>query len=63
MIVTVIFDLFELAFLIFTFLDLLVLTTVVFLPKFSDFGEKLSLPTPGVGVGVGVAVAVGVGGR
>ena len=53
-IVTVIFELFELAFLIFTFLGLLILSTLVVLPKFSDLGENVSLPAPGVGVAVGV---------
>jgi hypothetical protein len=56
-IVTVIFDFFELAFLIFTFLGLLVLPTVVF-PNCTDFGENVSFPRPGVGVAVGVPVAV-----
>lgn len=59
MIITLIFELFELMFLIVTFLDLLVLPAVVLSPKFTVFGVIDKIPT-GVGVAVGVVVAVGV---
>ena len=60
-IITVIRDFFELPFLIFTFLGLLVSLISVDLPNFSsDDGEIFNLVAIGVGVAEGVMVDVGV---
>src|SRR5271170_7416997 len=59
MIETLIFELFEVAFLIVTNLALLALSTVVLSPKSTEPGLIVSLPA-GVAVGVAVAVRVAV---